>query len=76
MEGVLCLGKGRLSGAVMNGTDCLVTIGIGGTIRLKKLQPGRRIVDCGVVSYAEDCFILPGGKLEYGTEVTYDIESE
>ena len=74
--GILSLGKGRLSGACMIGDECIIIISTGGTLRKKKLLPGRKIVDEGIVSYSNDCYEFPFGKLTMDSEVSYEANNQ
>ena len=74
--GILCLGKGRLSGACMIGNECIIIIKTGGALRKKRLLPGKRIIDDGVISYADDCYVFPNGKLILDSEVSYEADNK
>lgn len=75
-EGILCLGKGRLSGACLIGEESVIIIRRDGALIKKRLLPERRIADDGVISYANDCFIFPVGKLEIDSEVKYEADNK
>lgn len=75
-NGILCLGKGRLSGACLIGNENVIIIKRGGALYKKRLLPGKKIVDDGIVSYADDCYLFPIGKLENDTEVRFEIQRQ
>lgn len=74
--GILSLGKGRLSGACMIGDECVIILSMGGALRQKRLLPGKKIVDEGIIGYADECYVFPFGKLEMNSEVTYEAYNQ
>lgn len=75
-EGILCLGNGRLSGACFIDGEDVVIIGKGGALVKKRLLPERKIIDDGIISYANDCFAFANGKLEIDSEVKYEAYNQ
>ncbi len=75
-EGILCLGKGRLSGAYFIDGESVIILQRDGALIKKRLLPNRKIIDDGVVSYSDDCFIFPCGKIEIDSEVRYEADNQ
>ncbi len=71
-EGILCLGRGRLSGACQIDGEDVVVLGYGGALNKKRVLSDRKIANDGVISYCSDCFVFPNGKLEIGPGVKYE----
>ncbi len=75
-EGILCLGKGRLSGASSLDGERVIILQRNGALIKKRLLQNRKIVDDGVISYSDDCFVFPHGKLEIDSEVRYEADNQ
>ncbi len=75
-EGMLCLGKGRLSGACLTGGESVIILQRNGALIKKRLLQDRTVVDDGVISYADDCFLFSHGKLEIDSEVRYEADNQ
>ena len=76
MSGILSVAKGRLSGVSSVGGECIVVVSVGGVLRKKRILPGRKIIDDGVISYSRDCYVFDSGNLEIGAEVRYDVRHQ
>ena len=76
MNGIISLGKGRLSGACMVGDESVIVIRKGGALHQKRVLQGRKIVDDGIISYSSDCYVFPSGRLEMDSEVRFETENQ
>ena len=73
--GILCLGKGRLSGACRLDEDNVIMLSYGGALYKKRLLENRQIIDEGIISYASDCYVFPFGNLYIDSEVNYEANN-
>ena len=74
MNGLLKIGKGRISGCSVSGNDIIVIISDGGALRKYIVSPSREVTDCGIVSYARDRYEFAHGILTYDKEVKFERE--
>ncbi len=72
-NGILRLGRGRLSGACLVDGENVIVVRRGGVLYKIRLLSGRKIEDDGVVGYGNDCYIFPFCRLFMDAEVKYDV---
>ncbi len=70
--GILCIGKGRLSGACFQNGESVIIVRRGGALYQKRLLENRQVIDDGIIGYDKDCYVFSFGKISMNSEVNYE----